>query len=204
MVALIRLVKHNVCAIFADYVYSIMTLTDEQLSRLKFPIGPFTAPDDISKTELASLINGIEESPAAYRTLTAGLSDAGLAKTYRDGAWSIRQIVNHVADMQMLHLFRMKRAITEPDYDKITIVDQHAWALTPDGLNAPVTDSLDMFEGITKRFVFLMRSLDEKQLATTYYHPIRKISLNQKQAIAMTAWHVRHHIEHIRIALSAH
>jgi hypothetical protein len=49
-----------------------------------------------------------------------------------------------------------------------------------------------------------MRSLDPTQQEIAYYHPGRKITLNQKQAIAMTAWHVRHHLEHIKIALAVH
>lgn len=177
-------------------------LTDEQLTRLKFPIGPFKAPDNIDGAELDSLVTTIDDAPAKYRALTQGLPDNDLAKSYRKGAWNIRQIVNHVADMQLLHLFRMKRAITEPDYDVITIVDQHAWALAPDGMNSPIDVSLDMFESLARRHVFLIRSLDEAQLEKTYFHPIRKISLNQKQAVAMSAWHVQHHLEHIRIALA--
>jgi hypothetical protein len=179
-----------------------MTLTDDQLTRLKFPIGPFKAPENIDRPELDALIKIVEEAPAKYRALTKGLTEDDLNRSYREGAWNIRQIINHLADMQLLHLFRMKRAITESDYEVITIVDQHAWALTPDGLNAPLTDSLDMFESITKRYVFLMRALDDEKLRRTYFHPIRKISLNQKQAIAMSAWHVQHHLEHIRIALA--
>jgi hypothetical protein len=81
-------------------------------------------------------------------------------------------------------------------------VDIPGWANTADGLNSPVADSLDMLESITKRYVYLMRSLDEKQQEIAYYHPVRKIMLNQKQAIAMNAWHVRHHFEHIKIALA--
>jgi hypothetical protein len=81
-------------------------------------------------------------------------------------------------------------------------VDVEGWARTTDGLTSPVEDSLDMFEGIGKRFVLLMKSLDEQQKEISYYHPVRKTTLNQKQAIAMTAWHVRHHLEHIRIALA--
>ena len=179
-----------------------MTLNDDQLNRLKFPIGPFRPPENIDRRELDSLIKIVEEAPAKYRALTQGLTEADLKRSYREGAWNVHQIINHLADIQLLHLFRMKRAITEPAYDVITIVDQHAWALTPDGLNAPLADSLDMFESITKRYVFLMRALDDEKLGRTYFHPIRKISLNQKQAIAMTAWHVQHHLEHIRIALA--
>ena len=175
--------------------------TTDPLTQLKFPIGPFEAGENISRTELDELINSIEATPAKYRTATEKLSQSDLQKTYRESAWNIQQLVNHVADMQMLHFLRMKKALTEPDYKEITMVNIQAWANTPDCLTFPVADSLDMIKGITHRFVYLMRSLDDKQLEIAYYHPVRKIMLNQKQAIAMTAWHVKHHLAHIKIAL---
>ncbi|HEY3402157.1 MAG TPA: DinB family protein [Ohtaekwangia sp.] len=176
-------------------------ITHDELQLLKYPIGTFEAPEQINSVELENLIRTIEGTVSRYRALTENLSENDLKKTYRDGAWTVQQLVNHVADMQLLHFFRMKKALTEPDYKEITLVDIPAWAHTVDGLQSPVADSLDMMESITKRFVRLMRSLDGNQQQIAYYHPIRKIMLNQKQAIAMTAWHVRHHFEHIRIAL---
>ncbi len=175
--------------------------TTDQLTHLKFPIGPFLVREDISKQDLDGFIKTIESAPNKYRKLTENLEESGLKKTYREGSWNINQLVNHVADMQMLHFFRMKRALTEVDYKEITLVNIDAWAHTADGLNAPVLDALQMMEGITKRYVYLMHSLNEEQHAIAYYHPIRKVTLNQKQAISMTAWHVAHHLEHIKIAL---
>jgi hypothetical protein len=173
----------------------------EQLTQLKFPIGPFAPRENISKTELDELIQTIASAPANYRKATETLGGNDLRKTYREGSWNVQQLVNHVADMQLLHFFRMKKALTEPDYKEITQVNIDGWAHTQDGLNSSVADSLHMFEGITKRFVFLMRSLDEKQQEISYYHPARQIMLNQKNAISMSAWHVKHHLAHINIAL---
>jgi uncharacterized damage-inducible protein DinB len=176
-------------------------MTTDHLTQLKFPIGPFTAPQTIDRQELDTLIETVASAPAQYRTVMEKLSAGDLKKTYREGSWNVQQLVNHVADMQLLHFFRMKRALTEADYKEITLVNIDGWAQTPDGLTSPVADSLEMFEAITKRFTYLMRSLDEQQQEISYYHPIRKTMLTQKQAIAMSAWHVRHHLEHIRIAL---
>jgi uncharacterized damage-inducible protein DinB len=178
-----------------------MTTTDQQLNQLKFPIGPFKAPENITNTELDELVRTIASAPAEYRTVVNSLSADDLRKTYRDGSWNIQQLINHVADMQLLHFFRMKKALTETDYKEITLVNIDGWAQTSDGLTSPVEDSLDMFEGIAKRFVHLINSLDEDQLDISYYHPVRKTMLSQKQAIAMSAWHVKHHMAHIRIAL---
>jgi hypothetical protein len=176
-------------------------MTTEQLNDLKFPIGPFKADPKIGKSELDEMIATIASAAAEYRKVAEGLSDDDLKKTYREGGWNVQQLVNHVADMHLLHFFRMKRALTESDYKEVTLVNVDGWASTPDGLGSSVEDSLHMFESIGKRFVHLMKSLDERQHQIAYLHPLRKTMLNQKQAIALSAWHVKHHLAHIRIAL---
>ena len=176
-------------------------MTEEQLKQLKFPIGPFAPKEAINDAELESLVNTIEKAPAAYTSITNGLSPTDLKRTYREGSWNIQQLVNHVADMQLLHFFRMKKALTESDYKEITLVNIDGWSHTADGLTSAISDSLIMFEGINKRFLHLIRSLTEEQKSISYYHPVRKIWLDQRNAIAMNAWHVKHHLEHIRIAL---
>ncbi|HYG39439.1 MAG TPA: DinB family protein [Cytophagales bacterium] len=172
-----------------------------QLDHLKFPIGPFLKKEHYAPEELSSLIGIVEAAPENYRTIIKGISSSDLTKTYREGSWNIRQLIHHVADIQLLHFLRMKKALTEPNYVEVTLINMDGWAVTADGLTAPIEDSLMMFEGITKRYVFLLRSLDEKAHEIKYYHPIRKFTINQAQAIGMSAWHVRHHLAHIKIAL---
>lgn len=170
---------------------------------IKFPIGCFELKDSISSDETEKHIQIISEAPTAYRELTAGLSAAELSKTYREGAWNIQQLINHVADIQLLHFFRMKKTVTEPDYSEATLINMNAWASSPDGMSSLVEDSLLMFDGITRRYVNLMRSLNHEQLGAAYFHTVRKISFDQRNAIALSAWHVRHHLAHIEIALAS-
>jgi len=167
----------------------------------KYPIGQFLKQDNYSAKELLSLISTIEEVPERYRSIVTLLSEESLLKTYRPGSWNIRQLVHHVADIQLLHYLRMKKALTENDYKDVTLINMDGWANTADGLNAPVDDSLLMLEGITKRYVYLIRSLNENDLALEYFHPVRKFTVNQAQAIAMSAWHLEHHLAHIKLAL---
>lgn len=167
----------------------------------KFPIGPFVCQDTYSTDELAELIATIETSPATYRQLVENLSTDDLARTYREGSWTVQQLVHHVADIQLLHFFRMKKALTEPDYETVTLINLDGWAATPDANQAPIDDSLILFEGATQRYVRLGKSLTDDQLAIRYYHPVRQRSYTQAQALAMSAWHVQHHLAHIRLAL---
>lgn len=173
-------------------------LTDD---KLKYPIGRFTTRDKYNDEDINSFITIIESAPTLYRTIIEGLRPEDLLKTYRPGSWNVQQLVHHVADCQLLHFMRMKKALTEPDYKEVTLINTDGWADTADGKNQAATDSLAMIESITKRYVFLIHSLDKKDLEIKYYHPLRKFFLNQSQAIAMTAWHLQHHLEHIKIAI---
>lgn len=167
----------------------------------KFPIGPFRLQDTYSADDRAQFIHIIETSPAQYRQLAEPLSPTDLTRTYREGSWTIRQLVHHVADIQFLHYLRMKKALTEPDYTVLTLINMDGWASTPDATEAPVSDSLLMLAGVHQRYAYLAKSLTESQLALTYYHPVRQFTINQTQALAMSAWHVQHHLAHIRLAL---
>ncbi|MBD2699180.1 DinB family protein [Spirosoma sp. BT702] len=167
----------------------------------RYPIGPFVTQDTYSADELANLIIIIENSPATYRQLVENLSPDDLVKTYREGSWTVQQLVHHVADIQLLHFLRMKKALTEPDYENVTLINMNGWVDTADSLEAPIADSLLMFESITRRYVWLAKSLTEDQLAITYYHTVRQRSFTQAQALAMSAWHVQHHLAHIKLAL---
>ncbi|MGA0558512.1 DinB family protein [Larkinella sp. VNQ87] len=167
----------------------------------KFPIGPLSLQDTYSSDELAHNIAILVEAPSQYRQLVENRSADELAKTYREGSWTVQQLIHHVADIHLLHYFRMKKALTEPDYDTPTLINMDGWAATPDATLAPIEDSLQMFETINLRYLFLIRSLDEAQLAKAYFHPVRKIRIDQAQAVAMSVWHVQHHLAHIKLAL---
>jgi len=167
----------------------------------RYPIGPIALKDAYSDEEIREFIRIIAEIPAEYRKRVENLSDEDLRKTYREGSWNIRQLIHHVADLQFVHYLRMKKAITEPDYDEVTLIDMNAWAGTPDSLNVPIEASLAIFEGTHARYAYLAGTLNEEQFARKYYHPTRKFWFDQKQALAMSVWHVKHHLAHIDLAL---
>ena len=171
-----------------------------EIDQLKYPIGRYVKEDHYSDAELDTLISIIELAPEKYESIVSKLVLEDWTKTYRPGGWNVLQLIHHVADIQMLHFLRMKKVLTEPDYKEVTLIDMDSWVATPDGISAPPEDSITMFRGITRRYVFLLRSLTENDLRIEYYHPVRKYMINQAQAIAMSAWHVRHHLEHIKIA----
>ncbi|SKB99200.1 DinB family protein [Dyadobacter psychrophilus] len=167
----------------------------------KFPIGPFVLKDDYSPAEIESFIQIIKNSASEYRKLAENLGDEDLTKTYREGSWDIRQLIHHVADIALLHYFRMKKAVTEPDYKDPTMINMDSWAVTSDSLEMPIAESLQILAGTNQRYAYFAASLDEEAFGKAYFHPLRKIWLNQKQALAMSVWHLQHHLAHIKLAL---
>lgn len=167
----------------------------------KYPIGPFMPQEHYTPADITGLLETIDRGAGQYGPTVGLLSPTDLMKPYREGSWTVQQLVHHVADIHLLHFLRMKRALTESDYKEVTLINMDGWANTSDGLDAPVADSLLMLDGINRRYLYLARSLTEPMLAISYYHPIRQFTINQAQALAMSAWHVQHHLAHIRLAL---
>lgn len=171
------------------------------LDQLKFPIGAFVKQDEYSAGQLSTMIEDIAGAASLYKKLAQSLRPEDLLKTYRPGSWNVQQLIHHVADIQLLHFLRMKRAITEPDYKEVTLINMDGWAHTKDGIAAPVDDSILMLEGITRRYVYLISSLSDDEFKIAYYHPVRSLYFNQIQAVAMSNWHLKHHLAHINLAL---
>ncbi|GAB3489823.1 bacillithiol transferase BstA [Spirosoma knui] len=169
------------------------------MEQLQYPVGRFSPKDEYSTQEINQLIKVLETTPARYEQLLANRSQEELAKTYRPGSWTVQQLVHHVADIQLLNFVRMKKAVTESDYVMTTVL-MDAWAQTADATDAPIQDSLVILDGVTRRFVILLRSLDESTLGKTVYHPVRNINLSLTQALYMATWHVAHHQGHIELA----
>jgi hypothetical protein len=59
----------------------------------------------LTAAERAERIRKISALPAALRSAVAGLTDARLDTPYRDGGWTVRQVVHHLADSHMNRRF---------------------------------------------------------------------------------------------------
>ena len=122
-----------------------------------------------------------------------------MSRTYRDGSWTVRQLVHHIADSQLNMYQRLKLALTDEN-PTVVAFDEEKWAVQPD-TRLPVESSTQMLEGINERIVFLGNNLTEEQLDRAFIHQIDgKITVAAK--VAKLAWHEEHHLAHIKIALS--
>ena len=166
----------------------------------RYPIGKFETPAlPLSETERARLIEEIAELPSRLAAAVRGLDEARLDRPYRPGGWTIRQVVHHVPDSHMNAYIRFRLALTE-DTPPIKPYEEARWAELSDAASGPVGVSLTLLEALHTRWVALLRSMRASDWTRGYRHPeLGAVSLDK--ALALYAWHGRHHLAHITNAL---
>ncbi len=166
------------------------------MTDLRFPIGKFERRDTLDPDERRALIDAIAAAPARMREAVAGLSETQLDTPYRDGGWSVRQVVHHVPDSHLNAYTRFKLALTEDD-PIIRPYDEASWAELADARQTPVEVSLTLLESLHARWVVLLRSLQPDDFRRTLRHPDHNGILTVDWLLAMYGWHSRHHVAHV-------
>ena len=112
----------------------------------RYPVGKFKRPESYSDASRAAAIQSLAELPAAIRAATAGLTEAQLDTPYREGGWTLRQVIHHLADSHMNAYIRTRFVVTE---DKPTVkpYSEAVWAELPDAKSGPVEPSLRILDG---------------------------------------------------------
>jgi uncharacterized damage-inducible protein DinB len=162
---------------------------------LRYPIGKFRWPESVSAKERVGLIETIASAPARLREAVAGLSEDQFDTPYREGGWTVRQVVHHVPESHMNSYIRFKLALTETE-PVVKPYDEDAWARLPDVAATPVGVSLQLLDSLHRRWVILLRGLKDSDWKKQFRHPeIGLVSLESN--LALYAWHGDHHIAHI-------
>jgi uncharacterized damage-inducible protein DinB len=161
---------------------------------LRYPIGRFTPPPTTTSDDHKTHIQTLRALPERLRAAVDGLDEAQLDTPYRDGGWTVRQLVHHIADSHANSYVRFKLALTE-DSPTIKPYDEAAWAELPDS-RLPIEPSLALTEALHQRWVALLLSLSDEDFQRTFNHPERGPQ-NLGTTLALYDWHSRHHTAHI-------
>lgn len=165
------------------------------MEELRYPIGRYEKKPSVSPRDVAKWIDEIEALPTDLRAAVSGLTDDQIDTPYRDGGWTVRQLIHHIADSHLNAYIRFKLGLTE-DTPSIKPYQQDDWAKLPDS-EMPIAVSLDMLESIHKRWVTVLKSMDGEQLNREIYHPEYDKIIVLKSFIGNYAWHGKHHLAHI-------
>ena len=162
---------------------------------LQYPIGKFQAKDAYSPSEIIDNITRIESLPVKLQEALVGLTENQLNTPYRDGGWTVRQVVHHIADSHLNAYIRLKWTLTE-DSPIIKAYDEKAWAQTPEVLETPQL-SLSLITALHAKWVVLLKHLSEQELQKYFTHPETQRQVKLVVQLAMYAWHGEHHVAHI-------
>jgi hypothetical protein len=159
-----------------------------------YPIGDFHYDGPYTEAQRARLIQDIADLPKNLRTAVAGLNESQIDTPYRDGGWSVRQTVHHVADSHMNSFIRFRLALTETN-PTIKPYDEKAWASLAD-MNLPAEVSLSLIDPLHQRLTVLLRSFKPEDWNRTLFHPERG-EITCDYNLALYSWHSKHHVAHI-------
>jgi hypothetical protein len=160
----------------------------------RYPIGKWDRRP-AEDADLPAAIAALERLPDRLGRAVAGLDEAQLDTPYREGGWTVRQLVHHVADSHVNAYARFKLALTESE-PLIKTYDEKLWAELPDVRAAPVEASLALLGGLHQRWSLLVRELGPDELARTVRHPEHGL-ISLRHLLALYAWHCRHHVAHV-------
>ncbi len=161
----------------------------------RYPVGKYQKKGPPNPEERKRMIASLAETPAKLRAAVAGLNDKQLDTPYRQGGWTVRQVVHHMADSHMNMYIRFRFGVTEPD-PPIKAYDEGTWAKLFDARTAPVEVSLAIVDGVHHRLVLLMHEMREIDFMRSVVHSENgKMSLDD--VLALYEWHGRHHVAHI-------
>jgi hypothetical protein len=165
------------------------------MSDPRFPIGKFVFEGPLTESQRTTAVADIEHTPVNLRAAVHGLSAQQMDTPYRDGGWTVRQLVHHVPDSHMNAYIRFKMALTE-DNPTIKPYMENLWAELSDSQTTPPEVSLELLDMLHKRWIQLLRSIKPVQWNITFRHPdLGTVSLEKN--LALYAWHGKHHVAHV-------
>ena len=165
-----------------------------------FPIGKYKSPEKINDKKLDAFIEDIEILPNLLHKVIKKIDKKKkLQYTYRDGGWTIEQIVHHLADSHANAYIRFKLALTENN-PTIAPYDENLWAETAD-VQMPIKVSYQLIKALHKKWIVLLENMDKNDWKRSYFHPAKNQNVALDEMISLYAWHGKHHVAQITKAI---
>ena len=168
--------------------------SDEQL---RYPIGKFSPKEVYNPEEISALISQIELLPGMIEDAISDFSQLQFDTPYREGGWTIRQVIHHLSDSHMNAYIRFKWTLTE-NTPVIKAYYEKLWAQTPE-IKADPFLSVALLKALHRKWVLLLRGLTASDLAKEFIHPETNKHISLARLVALYAWHGKHHLGHIKL-----
>ncbi len=165
-----------------------------------YPIGKLLLPATYSEAVINKLIQDLHVLPEQLKAVSKKINKKKkLTYSYREGGWNVEQIIHHIADSHMNALVRFKLTLTENN-PTVKPYDENLWAETVDN-QLPVKNSIRLLKAIHAKWTILLENMDKNDFKRTYFHPEMNRTVSLEEMLATYAWHGKHHVAQIAVAL---
>jgi hypothetical protein len=161
----------------------------------RYPIGKYEA-QPFSDSQRREWLLDIQALPQLLEYAITNLDEVQLETPYRDGGWTVKQLVHHVADSHMNAYTRFKLGLTE-DKPMVKAYDEKAWAEMADTNNIPINISITLLYALHSRWYEVLKNISEDEWNRIVIHSEHKKEMSLWFLLGMYAWHSRHHVAHI-------
>ncbi len=160
-----------------------------------YPIGKYE-PQPFSQQQKEKWLADIKFLPEELERSVLNLDAAQLQTPYRDGGWTVQQLIHHVADSHMNAYIRFKLGLTE-DNPTIKPYDEKKWALLADNETVPINVSLTILHALHQRMYAAIKDLTDAGWQRTVVHPEHNRQMSLWFLLGLYAWHGKHHTRHV-------
>ena len=161
----------------------------------RYPIGKYE-PQPFDEKLKITWIRDIQFLPQNLENAVLNLDAAQLETPYREGGWTVKQLVHHVADSHVNAYTRFKLGLTE-DRPTIKPYEEKLWAELSDTKNLPVNISFTLLHALHARWVEVLKNISDEEWNRTVIHPESKKEISLWYLLGTYSWHGRHHTAHI-------
>lgn len=145
-------------------------MTEEELEKLRFPVGTFDNNAPFDSADVLKWREIIELFPTKLKEALSKLSQKELTWRYRPGGWTIAQVVHHCSNSHLNSLVRFKLALTE-NHPTIKPYEEQLCAELTDSKSLDVNHSLTLLENLRAKWVLLLKNLSEDDMKRCFQHP---------------------------------
>ena len=146
----------------------------------------------------------MEEQVPAIARLGAGVPDSALRRPETPGKWSMMEVVQHLADTELVYGYRVRMTLATPG-TPIQAYDQDIWARELRYRDGSFEDAMEQMQVMRRINLRLLRSLDDEALDRYGLHAERGRE-SVRQVIRLIGGHDlvhRQQLERIRKAVLA-
>jgi len=162
---------------------------------LRYPIGQYE-PKSFSDDQKLTWLQNIQSLPDLIESAVRNLDEQQLCTPYRDGGWTIKEVVHHVADTHMNAYIRFKLGLTENN-PTIKPYDEALWAQLADVSHVSVDISIKLLHALHTRWYAALHNMPDEAWMRTVFHPEAKKEITLWDLLGTYSWHGLHHLAHI-------